>query len=79
VPNAEVHQGFNDAYAEMSSQVISGMNKYLVKYSTASILVTGHSLGAALATLAAIDIKSQVKTQNKLFFYSFGSPRVGNQ
>ena len=47
---------------------------------TATILVTGHSLGAALATHAAVDIKRQISTdKNPVTFYSYGSPRVGNK
>ena len=44
------------------------------------ILFTGHSLGAALATFAVLDIKRNIKgLTNPIKFYSFGSPRVGNQ
>jgi hypothetical protein len=42
--------------------------------------VTGHSLGGALATLAAFDIQEACKTlpQMSLSIYTFGAPRVGN-
>jgi hypothetical protein len=43
------------------------------------ILVTGHSLGGALGTFAMLDIKRSLKFTNPIKFYSFGSPRVGNQ
>jgi predicted lipase len=42
------------------------------------MLITGHSLGAALATLAALDIKRRLAPTNHIDFYTFGSPRVGN-
>ena len=48
------------------------------RHPSASIDVTGHSLGAALATLAAIDIKKYFSF-NKVTFYTFGSPRTGNK
>jgi hypothetical protein len=48
-------------------------------YPTASLLITGHSLGAALATFAAVDIKEQLSPSQKIYFYTFGSPRTGNQ
>ena len=36
------------------------------------ILVVGHSLGGALATLAALDIKANVNTVAKISLYTFG-------
>ncbi|XP_039058014.1 phospholipase A(1) DAD1, chloroplastic-like [Hibiscus syriacus] len=44
-----------------------------------SITITGHSLGAALATLAAYDIKSTFDNAPMVTVISFGGPRVGNQ
>jgi hypothetical protein len=46
---------------------------------TATILFTGHSLGAALTTFAAIDVKERLPPKNKILIYNFGSPRTGNQ
>lgn len=42
-----------------------------------NIIVTGHSLGSAMATLAVLDVARLYGTVNQ--FYSFGSPRVGNK
>ncbi len=43
---------------------------------------SGHSLGGALATLAAFDIKQALLKANrgevKLLCYSFGAPRTGS-
>lgn len=46
-----------------------------------SLTITGHSLGAALATLAAHDINSNFgdKAAPMVTVVSFGGPRVGNQ
>jgi len=43
-----------------------------------SIRFTGHSLGAALATLTVLDVDELVKPKN-LELITFGSPRVGNR
>lgn len=43
-----------------------------------SFTITGHSLGAALATLAAYDIKTYFKRSPLVTVVSFGGPRVGN-
>ncbi|XAR63267.1 Phospholipase A(1) [Bertholletia excelsa] len=43
-----------------------------------SLTITGHSLGAALATLTAHDIKTTFKNVPLITVISFGGPRVGN-
>ena len=44
-----------------------------------SILLTGHSLGGALATLAAYDIRVSLNVPPcQIECYTFGAPRVGN-
>lgn len=40
--------------------------------------ITGHSLGGALATLAALDHRRRYP-DSKVTMYNFGSPRVGNR
>jgi predicted lipase len=71
-----VHKGFYNGYSEVSATVKAQVQFVLSKYRTAAIYVTGHSLGGALATLAALDIKG---TFGRLdVFYSYGEPRVGN-
>ncbi|KAK9273723.1 hypothetical protein L1049_018533 [Liquidambar formosana] len=44
-----------------------------------SFTITGHSLGAALATLTAYDIASTFDRAPLVTVISFGGPRVGNQ
>ena len=44
-----------------------------------TILLTGHSLGGALATLAAYDIRRELNVPRcSIVCYTFGAPRVGN-
>ncbi|XP_071686598.1 phospholipase A(1) DAD1, chloroplastic-like [Rutidosis leptorrhynchoides] len=43
-----------------------------------SVTITGHSLGAALATLTAYDITSTFEQSPMVTVVSFGGPRVGN-
>lgn len=42
------------------------------------VLITGHSLGGALATLAARDV-AELRPDADVRLYTFGSPRVGNR
>ncbi|KAK8487878.1 hypothetical protein V6N11_047434 [Hibiscus sabdariffa] len=44
-----------------------------------SFTITGHSLDAALATLAAYDINTSFNNVPPVTVISFGGPRVGNQ
>lgn len=55
---------------ELPSNLISGKKIYL----------TGHSLGGALASLCAFDLRSKFREldENSIESYTFGSPRVGN-
>ena len=62
-----VHTGFADALLEIWDQV----NPALRKAKGYKLLFTGHSLGAAVATLAA-------SLQAPTSLYTFGSPRVGD-
>ncbi|KAJ4952039.1 hypothetical protein NE237_028871 [Protea cynaroides] len=44
-----------------------------------SLTITGHSLGAALATLSAYDITTTFRHATLVTVISFGAPRVGNR
>ena len=44
----------------------------------ADVYITGHSLGGALATIAALDIARKNKLNNPINLYTFASPRVGD-
>ena len=79
VPNTQVHSGFYTAYNAVSNSIINSLAALLKQYPSASLMITGHSLGGALATFAALDIKRRINPSNKINFYSFGSPRTGNQ
>jgi len=72
-----VHEGFQNDYQTLSSQVIALVAEALQMCgAVCQIYVTGHSLGAGLAMLGAMDLTMQ---GYKVILYNFGSPRVGNQ
>jgi triacylglycerol lipase len=68
-----VHEGFNTAL----SKIWESVKEALVEYEAEYLWITGHSLGGALATLAAAYIIQQGTVSIK-GVYTFGSPHVGN-
>lgn len=81
VPNGYVDEGFSTAWLWLQPEVISGAQTLMEKYVNKTVLITGHSLGAAVAQLCALDIVKNVqklKTNNKVYLYTYGSPRWGN-
>ena len=71
-PLGHVHSGFNAALNGMWPQIFSA-----VKAFKGPIWITGHSLGGALATLAAGRLMASVPGIDIQGVFSFGSPRVG--
>jgi hypothetical protein len=72
--NCEVHKGFYDAEQRVINEVITEVKRLKGLYPTAAVKTTGHSLGAALASLTAMDL---IKAGYPTSTYNFGSPRVG--
>ncbi|MEM9117435.1 MAG: lipase family protein [Cyanobacteria bacterium P01_F01_bin.56] len=73
-PQGEVHRGFHDAWQSVEKRVLYQLKKWWTPES--QLWVTGHSLGGALATLAATSLEYQGFTVAGL--YTFGQPRVGD-
>jgi triacylglycerol lipase len=70
----KVHDGFLHSYSLVRRTIIESVNSLNRR---AQLNVAGHSLGAALATLAVPDIENNTKLKVRSL-YSFGSPRVGD-
>lgn len=76
-----VHAGFSSSYATIAGELHQVLKSILAEDEDESdidawqIYTTGHSLGGALATLAALDITKAFARQ--VIMYNFGSPRVG--
>lgn len=52
----------------------------IAKYTPDSIYYTGHSLGGAMASIAALKLEEEGYARGiKLLVYTFGQPRVGNR
>ena len=71
-----MHQGFYTGWAGVEAYVRTRLEKLVVLYPGAKIFVTGFSLGSALSTIAALDIKRTFGHVDQ--HYTFGEPRIGN-
>lgn len=74
--NCKVHHGFYSAEQSFIQGVVNEVASLRQKYSSYKVLAAGHSLGAALATLTAVDIDKA--GYGPVTVYNFGSPRVFN-
>jgi predicted lipase len=72
----QVHSGFNSAYNLVKNDLHSLVEQYTAMFRGSRIMVTGHSLGGALAILAASDFITLYGKVDEV--YTFGQPRVGN-
>jgi len=77
ISDARAESGFESAYKPLKPQMLSAVSAAVQQYPTASITVTGHSLGGAMSTLAAVDL-TQGEGYSDITHYTFGSPRTGN-
>jgi len=74
---AHAHEGFLTAWNSVASQVISTVKSQVAANPTYQIVTTGHSLGAALSSLAGLSMKSNFPSNN-VQLYTFGQPRTGD-
>ncbi|KAI9684700.1 MAG: hypothetical protein M1829_000075 [Trizodia sp. TS-e1964] len=71
-----VHSGFWAGWLEVRDQVLAAMRTTAAAYPDHQIIITGHSLGGALANLAAAEIRKAGIADAAL--YTYGAPRIGN-
>ncbi|KUI69817.1 Lipase [Cytospora mali] len=74
--NCKAHGGFLDAYQELRDRnVYKDVLLAKTQYPKYDIIVTGHSLGGAVASLLGAYLREMFLKVN---IYTFGSPRIGN-
>ena len=72
----QIHKGFSDSWNELKSFVDNTVGVTLSENPGYTLVVTGHSLGAAVATIATAYLRNK---GYHIDLYNFGSPRVGNE
>lgn len=73
---ARLHEGFSNAYMSARDTIHDFMRTNPVS----KVVLTGHSLGGALATIGAVDVQYNFDRDPRITIevYTFGAPRVGN-
>lgn len=87
----QVHAGFLSSWNDSKEQVIAALSQAKTLHPDYTIIFTGHSLGGAISTLAAAELRQQgfsaalvgmlvrhLTSELTIGKYTFGSPMVGN-
>nr|KAJ3411672.1 hypothetical protein HK105_002567 [Polyrhizophydium stewartii] len=77
----KLHGGFQKIYLGVRDKVQTAIADALAKNPGFTINFVGHSLGGALASIAAVDYLNLHGTSNaaNTFIYTYGQPRTGNK
>ena len=75
--DVNVHDGFNRAFQSVFVSLVGTLRDLRQRAPDAELYLTGHSLGGALAQLAALWLK--LDSFDIAGIYTFGGPRVGNR
>jgi pimeloyl-ACP methyl ester carboxylesterase len=76
--DCRVHRGFLGAFRSLQPGIEASVDALLLRYPHAKVAITGHSLGAAMATHAAIALGLVKGLDLDPVVYTFGQPRVGD-
>ena len=74
----QVHEGFYESYKTARQQIRETVEKYRNEHGGARLVMTGHSLGAILVVLAALDLKHALGIEADEVV-TFGQPRGGDE
>lgn len=73
--NGRVHNGFYGAAKALRGFVSSYLDKF---YSGQKLVITGHSLGGAVALILSEMLRRDKRYQPDILLYTYGSPRAGD-
>ncbi|KAJ5575536.1 hypothetical protein N7535_002462 [Penicillium sp. DV-2018c] len=75
-PNCEAHDGFLQSWETVADDLTAKIAAAQTTYSGYTLILTGHSFGAAVAALGGTELRNAGYNPN---VYSYGQPRVGNE
>ncbi|KAG6809566.1 hypothetical protein H0H92_015749 [Tricholoma furcatifolium] len=76
--SVQVHDGFQQTFERTADEVLAGVQAGLSSKGASKVLVTGHSLGAAIAMMDAMMLHQDLDPSVQLTTTVFGLPRGGN-
>jgi predicted lipase len=76
LPDVGVHHGFWNSWQYLATPTLAAINTIQQSHGGARVVLTGHSLGAAIAADAALDMSVNHGLETSVV--NFGSPRAGN-
>ncbi|KAI9294432.1 alpha/beta-hydrolase, partial [Neoconidiobolus thromboides FSU 785] len=75
----QVHAGFKDGINALYPKFSPLLKSLVASHPDYKLIITGHSLGGALATLASIEIQKNFNLSwDRMQLFTYGEPRVGN-
>ncbi|KAL6970315.1 hypothetical protein U1Q18_030014 [Sarracenia purpurea var. burkii] len=79
LPDAMVHHGFYFAYHNTTVRpgIVNAVRRAKELYGDINVMVTGHSMGGAMAAFCGLDLVVNNKIHN-VQVVTFGQPRIGN-
>ncbi|KAG9021061.1 hypothetical protein FS842_006834 [Serendipita sp. 407] len=73
-----VHSGILDAHLLSATSVLNAVTGLLKSTGSSQVVLVGHSLGAALATLSGIHLQVWLRSNVRIKVIGFATPRIGN-
>lgn len=73
--NCKAHAGFKQSWDEAKASVLPAVTAAKAMHPTFKVIATGHSLGGAMADLAAGALR---KAGTNVDLYTYGAPKPGN-
>lgn len=75
--DCQVHRGFLGSWRKGRSAILGFWKSVRTRYPDYKTVVTGHSLGGALANLCALQMQN-LTDGDPVFLFTYGAPRVGD-
>lgn len=82
--DCKIHTGFFEGYSSLNKgdAITENLKIMAANHPSAKIMITGISLGGALAAVASHDILLSLERKSmkrQVMVYTFGQPRIGNK